>query len=143
MYCCCFLDVICGGSELKELAIFKENYPALCNTITDINELLEYFVKERIITIDQREEIKTCITKSEQVSKLLLNISGPLEASNTYGFYTMLEIMKTHGVNATQDLADHIITRVLVNESNLPSPVKSLTNNSIPDDWTKGLLLCH
>ena len=111
----------------------------MCNTITDINELLIYFVTEKIITMNQQEEIKSCNTKSERVSKLLLNIWGPLEAGDSNGFYTMLKIMKTHGVNATQKLADHIIA--MVDESKLPSLVNNNnTSNSIPYDWIKGLL---
>ena len=73
---------------------------------------MKYFVTEKIITTDEEEEIKTYTTKSERVSKLLLNISGPLEAGDSNGFYIMLQIMKTHGVNATQHLANQIISRV-------------------------------
>ena len=127
------------GLDFNELAVFTENYASLCDAVTDINELLKYFVTEKIITLNQQEEIKSCNTQSERVTKLLLNISGPLEAGDINGFYTMLSIMKTHGVNATQQLADHIIA--VVDKSKLPSLVNNnLTNNTIPYDWTKGLL---
>ena len=105
-------DLYPSSSKLNELAVLKENYAFLCNTITDVNTLLKYFVTEKIITTDEEEEIKTYTTKSERVSKLLLNISGPLEAGDSNGFYIMLQIMKTHGVNATQHLANQIISRV-------------------------------
>ena len=127
----CFIFI---GLEFK---IFKENYSSLCDTITDISELLKYFVAEKIISMDQQEEIKTCAIKSERVSKLLLNISGPLKAGDSNGFYTMLKIMKTHGVDSTQRLAFCIIK--MVDESKLPNLVNDPTNESILDDHTKGL----
>ena len=111
----------------------------MCHTVTDINELLKYFVTEKIITLSQEEEIKSHITQSERVSKLLLIISGPLEAGDSNGFYTMLKIMKIHGVRATQQLADDIIA--VVDESKLPNLVNnSLSNSTLPHDWTEGLL---
>ena len=42
-------------------------------------------------------EIRNVATKSEKVSKLLLNISGPLKAGDKHGFYILLKIMKDHG----------------------------------------------
>ena len=125
-------------SQLIELTVFKESYALLCNTITDINKLLKYFVAEKIITTDEEEEIKTYTIKSERVSKLLLNISGPLEAGDSNGFYTMLQIMKTYGVDATQRLANQIITRV--DKSKLPILVNTKIT-SISNDWSKGLFL--
>ena len=112
------------------MTVFKENYALLCNTITDINELLRYFVAEKIITMDQHGEIEACATKSGKVSKLLLHISKLLEGGNTGGFYTMLKIMKTYGIDATQCLADHIITRININFA-----------NALPYKWTKGLMI--
>ena len=132
------LDIIPSASEPNELTIFKENYASLCNTITDINELLKYFVAEKIITMNQQEEITACITRSERVSKLLLNISGPLEAGNSKGFYTMLKIMKTHGVDATQCLASHIVAKV----ENLKS-YQQVDTRIMPLGWTQGLLRLH
>jgi len=119
-----------------EVAVFRENYASLCNTITDINELLKYFVTENIISMDQEEVIKTsCVTKSDKVSTLLLHISCPLESGDSNGFYTMLQIMKTYGVDATQRLADQIITRV--DKSKLPNLV------NVPCSFAngKGLLI--
>ena len=117
--------------------MFKENYALLCNTITDVNKLLKYFVTEKIITTDEEEEIKTFTTKSDRVSKLLLNISGPLEAGDSNGFYIMLQVMKTHGVDATQRLANQIVSRV--DKFKLPTLVNTGVTTSIPNDWSKGL----
>ena len=113
----------------------------LCNTITDINKLLKYFVTEKIITTDEEEEIKSYSIKSERVSKLLFNISGPLEAGDSNGFYTMLQIMKTHGVDATQRLANHIITRV--DKFKLPILVNTGVASVISNDWSKGLFIYY
>jgi len=122
-----YIGSIIVDTEFDELAVFRENYVSLCNTITDINELLRYFVTENIINGEQEEKIKTvCTTKSDKVSKLLLYISEPLESGESNGFYTMLQIMKTHGVEVTQHLADQIITRV--DKSKLPNLV-DVTHN--------------
>ena len=130
-------DLYSSSSELNELAVFKENYALLCNTITDVNKLLRYFVTEKIITTDEEEEIKTYTTKADRVSKLLLNISGPLEAGDSNGFYILLQIMKTHGVDATQRLANQIIARI--DKFKLPNLFNTGVTSSISNDWSKGL----
>ena len=137
-FICTYVGLLSSDSDQNELAVFKESYALLCNTITDINELLKYFVTEKIITTDAEEEIKTYTTKSERVSKLLLNISGPLEAGDSNGFYTMLQIMKTHGVDATQRLANQMITRV--DKFKLPILINTGIT-SISNNWSKGLFM--
>ena len=97
-------------STLKELSVFQKHYAKLCNTITDINNLLKYFVSHRIINMDDEEEIKNVVVASEKVRKLLLHISGPLKANNTEGFYVMLNIMKEHGMRATYTATSRFIT---------------------------------
>ena len=84
----------------------------LCNTMTDIDDLLTYFVSENIITLNEEEVIKSSTTKSEKVRKLLLNISGPLKAGDANGFYVMLKIMKDRGTKATQNLATLLTARI-------------------------------
>ena len=132
------LDLISSGPKFNELRIFTEKYANLRSTMTDINGLLKYFVAEKIITLEQEEEIKAPVTNSERVFKLLLIISGPLEAGDSKGFYTMLQIMKTYGVDCTQHLADQIITRV--DKSKLPD---LHITSSINEDWTKGFILLY
>ena len=80
----------------------------LCNTLTDIDDLLACFVTERIITISEEEVIKSSSTKPGKVQKLLLNISSPLKSGCTTGFDVMLKIMKERGTLPTQDLAKEI-----------------------------------
>ena len=81
--------------------------------------------------MDQEEEIRACTTRSEKVSMLLLNISGPLEDGDSKGFYTMLKIMKNYGVDATQRLADRMITRVRKLNLDNTSPTISLSEDRI------------
>jgi len=79
--------------------------------MTDIDDLLKYFVSENIITLNE-EVIRSSTTKSEKVRNLLLNISGPLKAGYTNGFYVMLKIMKDRGTRATQNLATFLTARI-------------------------------
>ena len=106
-----------SASTLKELSVFQKYYAKLCSTVTDINNLLKYFVSQRIINIDDEEEIKSVVIASEKVRKLLLHISGPLRANNTEGFYIMLDIMKEHGMRATQQLAYLLLTELESSDS--------------------------
>ena len=93
---------------IHELTVFREYYAKLCDTMTDVDDLLKYFVSEKIIAKSEEEEIKSASTKLERVRKLLLNISGPLKAGDNKGFHIMLKIMKEHGTLTTQDLAEVI-----------------------------------
>ena len=97
-----------ASHQPKEMKLFNKYYFKLCHTLTDIDDLLPYFVQENIIKIDELEEIKFPSTKKDKVQKLLVHISGPLEAGNTKVFHTMLRIMEEHGHDATQQLADQI-----------------------------------
>ena len=92
---------------LKEEEIYMKHYPTLCNTITDIDELLPYFVEENVIGTDDLAEIKAATNKS-RVEKLLTYISGPLKGGNAQGFYIMLSVMENHGNQATQQLSEQI-----------------------------------
>ena len=91
--------------QLNEKDIFTKHYSSLCNTLTDINNLLPYFVQEKIINANDIEEINAIVTKRQRVENLLSHISGPLTAGNARGFHTMLTIMKEHGTQTTKDLA--------------------------------------
>ena len=77
----------------------------------DIDDLLPHFVVERVINFNQKEEISRLSDPQDKVQRLLLIISGHLEAGNTTGFYSMIRIMRNHG-EATRSLADHMITSV-------------------------------
>ena len=96
------------AGRLNEEIIFTRHYASLCNTLTDVDHLLPYFVQENIINPNEVEEINAIITKPKKVEKLLSYISAPLIAGNTKGFHTMLTIMKAHGNLSTKDLAVNI-----------------------------------
>ena len=88
--------------------IFTRHYASLCNTLTDVDHLLPYFVQDNIINTKNEEEINAIATTSNKVKKLLSHISGPLTAGDAEGFHTMLTIMKEHGNQSTKDLAVRI-----------------------------------
>ena len=98
--------------ELTELSVLREHYAELCDSITDISDLLKYFVQNGIITMDEEAVIHHTITQSEKVKKLLRHIVGPLKANKKKGFYAMLDIMKKYGVTATQTLAGELQSKV-------------------------------
>ena len=93
------------AKQLNEKEIFHNYYASLCNTLTDVDHLLRYFVQANIINPNDVEEINTIIPTPKKVEKLLLHISGPLKDGDTKGFRTMLTIMKEHGNESTQNLA--------------------------------------
>jgi len=73
--------------------------------MTDIENLLKYFVTTNIITIDDQSEILDPPTITRKVTLLLRHISGPLEAGDHKPFRMMLDIMEKHGNLATKSLA--------------------------------------
>ena len=97
--------------------VFTNHYPMLCNTMTDVDNLLPHFVQKRVIKTDDLEEINAIIpsTKKLKVQKLMIHISGPLRAGDTDAFYIMLKIMEEYGHQATQQLADQIRKSLAVN----------------------------
>ena len=90
--------------------LLTNHYAKLCDTLTDIDNLLPHFVEKKVITINDLDEINAIVpsTKKLKVQKLMTHISGPLTAGNTEVFYTMLRIMEDYGHQATQQLADQI-----------------------------------
>ena len=97
---------------LKENNAFTHNYAKLCNTLTDIENLLQYFVQEKIIKPEDQDDINILPKTQEKVKKLLKHVAGPLKAGDSKGFYTMLKIMENHGVQATKDLAEALKTEL-------------------------------
>ena len=85
--------------------VFRSNYYKFCNTMTDIENLLKYFVTTNIITTDDQSEILAPPKLTSKVTLLLRHISGPLEAGDTKTFRMMLDIMEKHGNLATKSLA--------------------------------------
>ena len=101
-----------ASEQLPEKEIFTKHYASLCSTLTDINELLPFFVQEDIISFHTQEEISTIVTTQEKVQKLLSHISGPLTAGDATGFQKMLTVMKDHGIQDTKDLAIQINSEI-------------------------------
>ena len=107
-----------AGDQLKvEKDIFTSHYSSLCNTLTDVDDLLCYFVQEKIINPSDVEEINATVTRSKKVQTLLAKISGPLSAGDTRGFHTLLTIMKEHGLQSTKDLAVEISHKIASSNS--------------------------
>ena len=90
--------------QSNEKEIFTRHYASLCNTLTDVDHLLPYFVQENIINTSDVESTDATTT-ANKIEKLLSHISGPLVAGHTKGFHIMLTIMKEHGNWSTKDLA--------------------------------------
>ena len=98
------------GVQLNEREIFTSHYASLCNTLTDVNNLLPHFVERDIISTSDEEEINAIVTTAKKVKKLLSHISGPLTAGDPKGFHMMLTIMEEYGNQSTKDLAVKIMT---------------------------------
>lgn len=107
---CFILDDSEGSGKYR---VLQKNYAALCDTMTDIDEFLQYFVAENIINTEEEEKIRLLDIKSRKVGKLLMHINGPLKAGDESGLYTMLRIMKMWGLKATQTLSDNIAKDLL------------------------------
>ena len=113
--CLLYVGNVVGSPESAiELTVFRENYAMLCNTITEIEDLLQYFKIENIITSGEEEEIKGIATNPEKTKRVMLNVLTSLEVGNNNKFYAMLKVMKNHGFVATQNLAKLITTRLKV-----------------------------
>jgi len=85
--------------------VFKSYYDKFCGTMTDVEDLLKYFVTENIISTDDQSEIFQTKRPSQKVALLLKHISGPLESGNNKPFRIMLRIMVQHGNLSTAELS--------------------------------------
>ena len=93
--------------------VFTRHYSQLCNTLTDVDNLLSHFVQQRVISTNDLEELNSIVPSTKKVQKLLMHISGPLKAGSSEVFYTMLRIMEEYGHHATRCLADQIKRSIL------------------------------
>ena len=98
--------------ETKEHELFLAHYPELCKAITDVENLLPYFVQAHIISAANHQEINAKCILHKKAEALMSYISGPLESGNTEQFYTMLKIMEEHGNQATEALAKQIRSKI-------------------------------
>ena len=110
----CLFAVIMTSTEEQVLTKY---YPRLCSTLTDIENLLPYFVEEDVIKFGDLEEINAIVPSTKKVQKLMVHISGPLRAGNTEVLNIMLRILEQHGHHATQQLAYQIRTSLSVRRS--------------------------
>ena len=91
----------------KECDTLTKYYTKLTCTLTDIDSLLGFFVEGKVIGFqEERAILNHNKTSSEKVKELISHIEGPLQSGNTKGFYELLDIMKSKGVQSTKDLAD-------------------------------------
>ena len=136
-------NVISNPESAIELTVFQENYAMLCNTITEIEDLLQYFKAENIITSGEEEDIKNIATNPEKTKAVMLNILTSLEAGNNK-FYAMLKVLKNHGFVPTQNLAELITMRLKVSDESsklsimyylFPLILYNNNNFSLPVVW--------
>ena len=106
--CSLIKNTMAAHQSLSEDEVFTRHYSQLCNTLTDVDNLLPHFVQQRVISTNDLEEMNSIVSSTKKVQKLLMHISGPLKAGNTEGFYTMLRIMEEYGLKATNQLAGQI-----------------------------------
>ena len=88
--------------------VLIEYYSKLCDTLTDIDEILPECVTERIISIEFKEEIIGIFLKRRKVEKLLDHIAGPVKAGYTETLLVFLKIMKKQHRQTTRQLADEL-----------------------------------
>ena len=106
--CSLIKNIMAAQQSLSEEKVFTRHYSQLCNTLTDVDNLLPHFVQQRVISTNDLEELNSIVPSTKKVQKLLMHISGPLKAGNSEVFYTMLRIMEEYGLQATSQLADQI-----------------------------------
>jgi len=95
--------------ESAQEKVFTQNYAKLTG-IVSVHTLIPHLIASKIITIDDSSDIRSCSRESEKIAKLLDYIAQHLKAGYTYGFYVMLNAMKSHGTIADQELANEMET---------------------------------
>ena len=106
-----------AGVQLNTKDIFTEHYSALCDTLTDIDDLLRHFVREKVINPGNLEKINAIVAKPKKVEELLSHIYGPLNAGDAKGFCKMLTIMEEYGSQSTKDLAVKMKSELATSDS--------------------------
>ena len=81
---------------MKENDVFKAFYEKL-TCILPTSNILPQLVAERIISIDDEEEITSMKRSQEKASFVLRIIAKSLQASITHSFYVLLVIMEKYG----------------------------------------------
>jgi len=89
--------------------------------MTDIENLLKYFITANIINTDDQSEILAPPKLTSKVTLLLKHISGPLEFGDTKPFRMMLDIMEKHGNLATKSLAISVKKCLMTSTIGIPT----------------------
>jgi len=92
----------------KAYKTLMDYYAKLCDTVTDVGTLSHYFVSKYIIPPEVDIDICSIKVPSQQVRILLKHIMGPVKEGYFKGLNDMLDIMMSHGLQATQQIASEI-----------------------------------
>ena len=98
----------CKKQKMTAHKVFIQYYSKLCDTLTDIDEILSECVTERIISIVFMKEIINIPSKRRKVEKLLDHIAGPVKAGYTETLLVFLKIMKKQHCQSTVQLANEL-----------------------------------
>ena len=85
-----------------------------------MNHILPDLVSANIIDFEDQEEIRDASKTSFAAAAMLLSkLAAPLQCGSTIGFYELLNMMKTNGTKADQDLAKCIESDLQMEELNV------------------------
>ena len=82
-----------------------DRYAEMCDTIVDVNNFAHHCVSKRIISPQDAKELMSIKSKPQQVKILLDHVVGPLVHGRCGALSNLLDIMETHGLQETQQLA--------------------------------------
>ena len=99
----CLLNTFIGHHIAKE--VFRQCYEQLVSILPIIiADILPKLISERIISIDDKEEIKNMPRPKDKASFILDNIGRSLEAGAKENFYVLLDIMEECGNDDVRDI---------------------------------------
>ena len=101
-------------TDVPEHHAFQKHYGKLVD-ILQCNDLYRYFASEEIITMREHDELNYEANPIEKIKKFLGIVSSSLNTGYTESFHKMLDVMHTHGNEATRDLARNIMLRCGLN----------------------------
>ena len=79
-------------------------YADLVNTLKP-DHVLQYLITDNVASIDDSERILAGVTMKDKARKLLDLLADPIKAGYVKGFWSLLEAMEKHGVEAEKELA--------------------------------------
>ena len=117
----CAYYLLFTEDDIPERKIFTEHFKVLVDVLSTTN-LYDHFIPDYTITVNDFEEISSYTEPRRKAELLLRKIYAAVDAGITAPFYSMLEIMETHGNIATKEQSTRI--RQL-----LPPVEQSVTGN--------------